>query len=112
MATDKTVKKVNSTASPLGDHGQTYLVSGKRVSMRLWQDEKPQEKSPTKRDYETVGLVLAGKAELTVEGQTVMLETGDSWLVPAGAAHSYRIIALFTAVVATAPPAGVHGRDL
>ena len=59
-----------------------------------------------------VGLVLAGKAELTVEGQTVMLETGDSWLVPAGAQHSYRIIEPFTAVEATAPPAGVHGRDL
>jgi hypothetical protein len=62
MATDKTLKKVNSTTSPAGEHGQAYLVSGKRVSMRLWKDEQPQTKAPTRRDYETVGLVLAAKA--------------------------------------------------
>lgn len=112
MATDKTLKKVNSTTSPAGEHGQAYLVSGKRVSMRLWKDEQPQTKAPTRRDYETVGLVLAGKAELTIEGQTVVLEVGDSWLVPAGSEHNYRIVEPFTAVEATAPPAHVHGRDL
>jgi quercetin dioxygenase-like cupin family protein len=90
---------------------QTYLVSGKRVSMRLWQSEKPQEKPPTRRDYETVGFVLAGEAELSIEGQTVTLEPGDSWLVPAGAEHSYRILSEFSAVEATTPPSQVHGRD-
>jgi len=58
-----------------------------------------------------VGYVLSGKAELTVEGQTVVLEAGDSWLVPAGAEHAYRILDEFTAVEATSPPAQVHGRD-
>ena len=38
------------------------------------------------------------------------LEPGDSWLVPAGAEHSYRILEVFSAVEATAPPAQVHGR--
>jgi len=90
---------------------QSYLVSGKRVSLRLWQKEKPQKKPATKRDYETVGYVLSGQAELTIEGQTVMLEPGDSWLVPAGAEHAYHILSEFTAVEATAPPAQVHGRD-
>jgi quercetin dioxygenase-like cupin family protein len=109
---DTTVKKVSSAESPKGEMGQVYLASGKRVSMRLWRDEPPQrDKPPARRDYETVGYVIAGKAELSVGGQTLRLEPGDSWLVPAGAEHAYRILEPFTAVEATAPPAQAHGRD-
>jgi quercetin dioxygenase-like cupin family protein len=109
---DMTVKKVSSVTSPTGDEGQVYLASGKRVSMRLWRDEEPtQDKPPRKHDYEVVGFVIAGRAELVVEGQTVRLEPGDSWLVPADAEHTYRILEKFTAVEATAPPAQVHGRE-
>jgi len=109
--TDTTVKKVSGASSPKGEMGQVYLASGKRVSMRLWRDEEPQAKGAVRRDYETVGYVIAGRAELTIEGQTITLEPGDSWLVPADAEHSYRIVEIFTAVEATAPPAQVHGRD-
>lgn len=92
--------------------GQTYLVSGKRVSMRLWEAEPAgSRKSQSVRAYETVGYVLGGRAELELEGQMLRLEPGDSWLVPAGARHTYRILEPFTAVEATAPPAEVHGRD-
>jgi len=109
---DKTVKKVSSKTSPRGPAGQKYLVSGKSVSMRLWEDEASGTTKPeTVRDYETVGYVLSGKAELLLEGQKVLLETGDSWLVPRGASHTYRILERFSAVEATAPPAQVHGRD-
>ena len=48
---------------------------------------------------------------LLLEGQTIRLERGDSWLVPAGAKHTYLILEPFTAVEATAPPSQVHGRD-
>ena len=109
---DTTVKKVSSATSPKGETGQVYLTSGKRVAMRLWQEEPPQADKPAaRRDYETVGYVIAGRAELTVEGQTLRLEPGDAWLVPAGAEHAYRILEPFTAVEATAPPAQIHGRD-
>ena len=109
---DTTVKKVSSATSPRGELGQRYLASGKSVSMRLWQDEPPGEPKPSsRRDYETVGYVLGGRAELHLEGQTLRLEPGDSWLVPKGAEHSYKILEPFTAVEATAPPAQVHGRD-
>src|SRR5436190_7245026 len=111
MSVDTTVKKVSGKTSPHGGMDQTYLVSGKRVSLRLWRNEKPQKKPATTREYETVGYVLAGEAELVIEGQTIRLEPGDSWLVPAGAKHAYRILSEFTAVEATAPPAHVHGRD-
>ena len=108
---DSTVKKVASGAAPTGEMGQVYLASGKRVSMRLWNNEPPQAKEAVQRDYETVGYVIAGRAELIIEQQTVKLEPGDSWLVPANSKHSYRILEKFTAVEATAPPAQVHGRD-
>jgi quercetin dioxygenase-like cupin family protein len=110
--TDTTLMKVSSEASPKGQMGQIYLATGKKVSMRMWRDEQPQDgKESAAREYETVGYVISGRAELTIEGQTIRLEPGDSWLVPAGARHTYKIMEAFTAVEATAPPAQVHGRD-
>ena len=109
---DSTIKKVESQSSPRGEMGQKYLVAGKRVSMRLWlQEPGGKVKSPTTREYETVGYVISGSARLELEGQTLRLKAGDSWLVPAGAAHHYTIVEPFTAIEATAPPAEVHGRD-
>jgi quercetin dioxygenase-like cupin family protein len=82
------------------------------MAMRLWDSEQPGEpKPPSRRDYETVGYVISGRAELTLEGQTVKLEPGDSWVVPAGSEHGYRILEAFTAVEATSPPAQIHGRE-
>ena len=80
--------------------------------MRLWQRENPTPDKPeTERDYETVGFVLEGTAELYIEGQRVLLEPGDSWVVPKGAKHRYKILKSFTAVEVTNPPAEVHARD-
>jgi quercetin dioxygenase-like cupin family protein len=109
---DKTITKVSSVHAPKGRFGQKYLASGIHISIRLWEHEPPGEaKSQTARDYETVGLVLEGKAELHIEGQLVLLEKGVSWVVPKGSRHTYKIIETFTAVEATSPPAEVHGRD-
>ncbi|MCW2236775.1 cupin domain-containing protein [Azospirillum canadense] len=109
---DSSVKKVDADYSPTGAMGQRYLASGKLVSMRLW-DEEPlaTDKAPSRRDYETVGFVIAGRAELHIEGQIIQLRPGDSWVVPKGAEHAYRILERFQAVEATSPPAQVHGRD-
>jgi quercetin dioxygenase-like cupin family protein len=109
---DTTVIKVDGAQSPKGAHGEKYLASGKNVAMRLWENEEPGEgKEPVARDYETVGYVISGKAELDIEGQKVLLEPGNSWVVPKGASHTYHILEKFTAVEATTPPAQVHGRD-
>ncbi len=109
---DTSVKKVQSKYSPTGEKGQKYLASGKRVSMRLWEDEQPgKDKPETTREYETVGFVIKGRAELHIEGQMVLLEAGDSWVVPEGSRHTYKFLEPFTAVEATSPPAQVHGRD-
>ncbi|PSP03218.1 MAG: cupin domain-containing protein [Cyanobacteria bacterium QS_7_48_42] len=92
--------------------GQKYLATGKSLSMRLWEHEQPGEpKSEMRRDYETVGYVIKGRAELHLEGQMVILEPGDSWIVPEGASHTYKILEPFTAVEATSPPVEISKRD-
>lgn len=109
---DTSVTKINSSYSPTGSMGQKYLASGISLSMRLWEQEQPAEPKPaSQRDYETIGYVISGRAELHIEGQTVLLEPGDSWVVPKGASHTYKILEPFTAVEATHPPAIAHGRD-
>ena len=109
---DTSVTKVSSAHAPKGKLGQKYLAAGVGLSMRLWEDEQPGEpKDPARRDYETIGYVIKGRAELHLEGQMVLLEPGDCWVVPKGSSHTYKILEPFTAVEATHPPAEVHSRD-
>src|SRR5262245_42977469 len=95
---DTTITKVDSRYSPRGPEGRKELASQPHIGMRLWKETAGETKPARRRDYETVGYVIAGRAELTVEGQTVALEPGDSWVVPQGSAHSYRILEDFLAV--------------
>ncbi|MDR3615581.1 MAG: cupin domain-containing protein [Candidatus Obscuribacterales bacterium] len=93
---DISIKKINSSHSSPGEHGQKHLSSGNSLSMRMWENESPAErKEEATREYEAVGYVLKGKAELRCEGQTVILSAGDSWVLPKGASHRYKIIELF-----------------
>ncbi len=109
---DTTLIKVDASRSPRGSQGQRYLATGIGLSMRLWEREPPgTETSETSRDYETVGYVIAGRCELHLAGQLALLEPGDSWVVPRGAPHHYRVLEEFTAVEATHPPAELHDRD-
>ena len=110
--TDTTIIKIDGDHSPQGAMGQVYLASGVGLSMRLWREQPPGDPAPeVAREYETVGYVIGGRAELHSEGQVVVLEAGDSWVVPRGARHAYRIVEPFTAVEATHPAAQVHDRD-
>jgi quercetin dioxygenase-like cupin family protein len=109
---DTSIIKVDAAHAPKGPEGQKYLANGRAISMRLWENEPAGSAKPAvRRAYETVGYVIAGRAELTLEGQTVLLQPGSSWIVPKDAEHSYRILESFTAVEATTPPAEVRGRD-
>jgi mannose-6-phosphate isomerase-like protein (cupin superfamily) len=109
---DTSITKVNARYSPRGKRGQKYLPAGIKTSLRLWEHEQPgKAKSATQRPYETLGYVISGRAELEIEGQLIMLEPGDSWVVPQGAFHRYKILEPFTAIEATSPPAEIHGRE-
>ena len=74
---DTTVTKIDSEHSPRGRQGQRYLASGKGLAMRLWENEEPGERKPSvRRDYETVGFVLAGRADQA--GVTLAMEGGHT----------------------------------
>ncbi len=100
---DKSVMKVSAFTAPKGAMGQKYLASGVHLSMRMWEDEQPGttlhhhlpsltlivhllvlscsvpaagEQKETRREYETLGYVLKGRAELLLEGQKLILEPG------------------------------------
>lgn len=108
---DTTIIKIDSAHSPMGSMGQRHLAMSKSMAMRLWEEDPTDVKPSVRSEYETIGYVISGRAELHSEGQMVTLGPGDSWVVPNGAEHSYRIIERFTAVEVTHPPAAVHGRD-
>ena len=78
------------------------------MSMRLWEEEPTEGKPARARDYETIGYVISGQAELHSEGQVLQLRAGDSWVVPKGASHKYKILERFKAVEVTHPPAELH----
>lgn len=107
-----TLKKVPKSDARQGPMSQLYLAAGQDVALRMWEGEVETDgiEGPA-RDYETVGYVISGQAELTIERQTISLVRGDSWVVSKGAAHSYKIIEAFTAVEATSPPARWESRD-
>ena len=84
--------------------GERRLAKGKSLSMRMWDAEPAGiEKKPMRREYETVGYVISGRAEITIEGESAMLTPGTSWVVPKGAEHTYEILEDFTAIEANAP---------
>ena len=96
---------VNAQNAPTGAEGEKQLAAGHHVALRLWENEQPGDPKPTSNSaYETVGYVLKGRAELHLEGKVTLLEPGASYLVPQGAAHTYKILEAFTAIEATSPP--------
>ena len=108
---DRTVKRVDSRTSPAGEMGQKYLATGKRVAMRLWEEQPGDEGAPHTRPYETVGYVVEGRMRLRLGDDTLTLQAGDSYLVPAGAERAYTVLDALVAIEATAPPAQIDDRD-
>jgi hypothetical protein len=101
---DTSITKVNARYSPRGKYGQKYLATGIKLSIRLWENEQPGKlKSLTQRDYETAGYVISGRAELEIEGQTIV-GTRRFMDNPERSRHRYKILEPFTAVEATCPP--------
>ena len=106
------IKKVSEQQSVGGPEGQVYLATGAAVALRLWEEDPGEASARSRRDYEAVGYVLEGRAEFELEGKTIELAPGDSWLVPRGAEHGYTILEPFRAVEATSPPARREARDV
>ena len=105
MSTTK-VKTVNSSNPQTNSVTQNYLITEKNIPMRFWENAQPAEPKPeAAREYETVGYVIEGKAELHLAGRVVKLKPGDSWVIPKNTSHTYKIIKEFTAIEAVSPTA-------
>lgn len=94
-----------------GEMGQQLLATGKSVALRRWRESSGQNCNSPPRAYETVGYLVSGKLEVQLDGESAIVNPGDSWLVPAGANHQYRVIEDIVAVEATSPPARFQSRD-
>ncbi len=106
------IPQIHSTSdADIGSMGQTYLVTGKQVALRHWREAPGEFSESHCRDYETVGYLLSGVIELELDGGRATLHPGDSWLVPCGAPHRYRVVESVVAIEATSPPARFGGRD-
>lgn len=66
---DTTIIKVDSAHSPTGSKGQKHLAVSKNMAMRFWHEAPRDLKPPSRRDYETIGYVISGCAELHSEGR-------------------------------------------
>lgn len=93
-----------ANCAEVGEQGQQYLATGKNVALRRWVEKAGEGCGLRTSEYETVGIVLKGKVELTLGDEKAMLEAGQSWLVPAGAQHAYRVIEDIDVIEATSPP--------
>ncbi|WP_442506589.1 cupin domain-containing protein [Novipirellula sp. SH528] len=95
----------------IGTMGQIHLAAGKQVAMRQWREQPSGFSESHSREYETVGFLLSGVIEIELDGGTATIQAGDSWLVPEGAPHRYRIVEPIVAIEATSPPACFGERD-
>jgi quercetin dioxygenase-like cupin family protein len=83
---------------------EAIVARGENVALRVWRDEEPNADKPEeRRPYETLGYVIAGTLELTVDGKTTSFEPGDSYTVPRNAPHRYVVRERLTAVEAISP---------
>ncbi|MCS7465489.1 cupin domain-containing protein [Stieleria sp. ICT_E10.1] len=94
-----------------GGMGQVYLASGKHVALRRWSENPGGFSEVRSRNYEIVGYLVEGMLEIDLDGEMAKLGSGDSWLVPEGAPHRYRVIDPVVAIEATSPPARFNDRD-
>ena len=78
----------------------TILQSGSDLTLRHWDEGSEVEGDLHTRPYETVGYVLSGTVELTVDGETTSLSAGDSYLVPGGSERMYNVTSHLKAVEA------------
>lgn len=102
---------INADEASIGEMGQEYLVTGKNVDLRRWNEAAGKNCQSTCRQYETVGYLISGQMEIEIDGQCATLKAGDSWLVPAGASHHYRIVDAIVAIEATSPPGRFQYKD-
>ena len=78
----------------------TILTQGDAMTLRHWDETDAVDGDLHTRPYETVGFVIEGTVEVTVDGETQTFSAGDSYLVPSGAERKYNVTSHLKAVEA------------
>ena len=86
--------------------GVEFLIgaTGERMMVALMTFKEGQEVGAHAHPSEQAGYCVQGRFELTISGESTLIEPDDSYVIPAGASHSYRILEDALAVEVFSPP--------
>ncbi|MGD2147724.1 MAG: cupin domain-containing protein [Anaerolineae bacterium] len=77
---------------------------GERMMVTLMTFRQGQRVGTHAHRHEQAGYCVEGMFELTVDGTPALIEPHDSYIIPGGAPHSYRVLEDAMAVEMFSPP--------
>ena len=89
-----------------GFKGVEFLVgaTGERMMVALMTFKEGHDVGTHAHPNEQAGYCVQGRFELTIAGESTLIEPDDSYVIPGGASHSYRILEDALAVEVFSPP--------
>jgi len=79
-------------------------ATGERMMVTLMTFQKDQLVGEHSHPHEQAGYCIQGRFELKIDGTPTVIETDDSYIIPGGAPHSYRVLEDALAVEVFSPP--------
>jgi quercetin dioxygenase-like cupin family protein len=71
---------------------KAYVLQGEKHQMVFFEMEPSTLVPEHNHDYDQWGMMIKGKMELTIEGDTRICKTGDEYVIPAHAKHHARFL--------------------
>lgn len=96
-ATERTKRSFKGVEFLLG-------ATGERMMVALMTFKEGQAVGTHSHLHEQAGYCVQGRFELTITGESTLIEPDDSYVIPGGASHSYRILEEASAVEVFSPP--------
>ena len=86
--------------------GVEFLVGavGERTMVTLMTFEQGQEVGEHQHPHEQAGYCIQGRFEITIDGVPEVISPDDSYVIPGGTPHSYRVLEDALAVEVFSPP--------
>lgn len=86
--------------------GVDFLVgaTGECMMVTLMTFREDQEVGTHRHPHEQAGYCVRGRFVLTIDGGSTVIEPDDSYVIPGGAPHSYRVLEDALAVEVFSPP--------
>ncbi|MFG2286208.1 cupin domain-containing protein [Streptomyces sp. NPDC048595] len=84
-------KKHRSGTSVIADmfpKGRVEFIHGNTMTVTLWQFDQGGDVPPHQHPHEQIVHCIEGTFEVTVDGEVVVLEAGDSVVIPSGVEHA------------------------